>query len=161
MTESGVPRPASGPAEAAGEPPTLFDVQEMELNFGPQHPSTHAVLRLVLKVDGEKILEAKPEVGYLHRGTEKLFETETYPMGIPHTDRMDYVAAATNNHAFCLTIEKLLGVEVPRRGQLIRVILDELQRLPSPLVWLGAWGMGLGAVTPFWSGARVHEQILA
>jgi hypothetical protein len=82
--------------------PTLFDVQEMELNFGPQHPSTHGVLRLVLKVDGEKILEAKPDVGYLHRGTEKLFETETYPMGIPHTDRMDYIAAATNNHAFCL-----------------------------------------------------------
>ena len=75
------------------EVPTLFDVQEMELNFGPQHPSTHGVLRLVLKVDGEKILEARPEIGYLHRGTEKLFETETYPMGIPHTDRMDYGVA--------------------------------------------------------------------
>ena len=100
-------RPAfRGRGERGGPPrrsvPTLFDVQEMELNFGPQHPSTHGVLRLVLKVDGEKILEAKPDVGYLHRGTEKLFETETYPMGIPHTDRMDYVAAATNNHAFCL-----------------------------------------------------------
>ena len=116
---------------------TLFDVQEMELNFGPQHPSTHGVLRIVLKVDGERILEAKPDVGYLHRGTEKLFETETYPMGIPHTDRMDYVAAATNNHAYCLTVEKLLGVEVPRRAQLVRVILDELQRLSSHLVWLG------------------------
>src|SRR5262249_58692044 len=88
---------------APGGPPqphTLFDVQEMELNFGPQHPSTHGVLRLVLKVDGEKIVEATPDVGYLHRGTEKLFETETYPMGIPHTDRMDYVAAATNNPPF-------------------------------------------------------------
>ena len=122
------------------EVPTLFDVQEMELNFGPQHPSTHGVLRLVLKVDGEKILEAKPDVGYLHRGTEKLFETETYPMGLPHTDRLDYVAAATNNHAFCLTIEKLLDLEVPRRAQLIRVILDELQRLSSHLVWLGTSG---------------------
>ena len=81
---------------------TLFDVQEMELNFGPQHPSTHGVLRVVLKVDGEKIVSAKPDIGYLHRGTEKLFETETYPMGIPHTDRLDYVAAATNNHAYCL-----------------------------------------------------------
>ena len=79
-------------------------------------PSTHGVLRLVLKVDGEKILEAKPDVGYLHRGTEKLFETETYPMGIPHTDRMDYVAAATNNHAFCLTIEKLLERRGPAPG---------------------------------------------
>ena len=132
----------------------------MELNFGPQHPSTHGVLRLVLRVDGEKILEAKPDVGYLHRGTEKLFETETYPMGIPHTDRMDYVAAATNNHAFCLTIEKLLGVEIPRRAQLIRVILDELQRLSSHLVWLGTSGIDLGAVTPFWYAFREREQIL-
>src|SRR6266545_3703518 len=142
------------------EVPTLFDVQEMELNFGPQHPSTHGVLRLVLKVDGEKILEAKPDVGYLHRGTEKLFETETYPMGLPHTDRMDYVAAATNNHAFCLTVEKLLNLEVPRRAQLVRVILDELQRLSSHLVWLGTSGIDLGAVTPFWYTFREREQIL-
>ncbi len=157
-TEAGVPRPAA--PGAAAEAPTLFDVQEMELNFGPQHPSTHGVLRLVLKVDGERIIEVKPDVGYLHRGTEKLFETETYPMGIPHTDRMDYIAAATNNHAFCLTIEKLLGVEVPRRGQLIRVILDELQRLSSHLVWLGTSGLDLGAVTPFWYAFREREQIL-
>ena len=143
-----------------GHPPTLFDVQEMELNFGPQHPSTHGVLRLVIRVDGEKILETKPDVGYLHRGTEKLFETETYPMGIPHTDRLDYVAAATNNHAFCLTIEKLLGVEIPRRAQLVRVVLDELQRLSSHLVWLGTSGIDLGAVTPFWYAFREREQIL-
>ena len=142
--EAGVPRHRRRTRPSTPEVPTLFDVQEMELNFGPQHPSTHGVLRLVLKVDGEKILEAKPDVGYLHRGTEKLFETETYPMGIPHTDRMDYVAAATNNHAFCLTIEKLLGVEIPRRAQLIRVILDELQRLSSHLVWLGTSGIDLG-----------------
>src|SRR5215467_8581263 len=80
MTESGVPRPTADVPAISGEPPTLFHVQEMELNFGPQHPSTHGVLRLVLKVDGEKILEARPEIGYLHRGTEKLFETQTYPM---------------------------------------------------------------------------------
>jgi NADH-quinone oxidoreductase subunit D len=147
-------------AAAAGETPTLFGVQEMELNFGPQHPSTHGVLRLVLRVDGERILEAKPDVGYLHRGTEKLFETETYPMGIPHTDRMDYIAAATNNHAFCLTIEKLIGVEIPKRAQIIRVILDELQRLSSHLVWLGTSGIDLGAVTPFWYAFREREQIL-
>ena len=151
-------------ARADAPPPpdghTLFDVQEMELNFGPQHPSTHGVLRLVLRVDGEKIIEAKPDIGYLHRGTEKLFETETYPMGIPHTDRMDYVAAATNNHAFCLAVEKLLGVEIPRRAQLIRVILDELQRLSSHLVWLGTSGIDLGAVTPFWYAFREREQIL-
>ena len=150
----------AAPAVLDAEPHTLFDVQEMELNFGPQHPSTHGVLRLVLKVDGEKILEAKPDVGYLHRGTEKLFETETYPMGIPHTDRMDYVAAATNNHAFCLAVEKLLAVEIPRRAQLVRVILDELQRLSSHLVWLGTSGIDLGAVTPFWYAFREREQIL-
>ena len=142
------------------DPPTLFEVQEMELNFGPQHPSTHGVLRLVIRVDGEKILETKPDIGYLHRGTEKLFETETYPMGIPHTHRLDYVAAATNNHAYCLTIEKLLAVEIPRRAQLIRVILDELQRLSSHLVWLGTSGLDLGAVTPFWYAFREREQIL-
>jgi NADH-quinone oxidoreductase subunit D len=147
-------------ASVSAEPPTLFEVQEMELNFGPQHPSTHGVLRLVLKVDGEKVLEAKPDIGYLHRGTEKLFETETYPMGIPHTDRLDYVAAATNNHAYCLTVEKFLGVEIPRRAQLIRVILDELQRLSSHLVWLGTSGIDLGAVTPFWYAFREREQIL-
>jgi NADH-quinone oxidoreductase subunit D len=166
---AGVPRPLAGSAGSSGATvaaagvdvePTLFDVQEMELNFGPQHPSTHGVLRIILKVDGERILEAKPDVGYLHRGTEKLFETETYPMGIPHTDRMDYVAAATNNHAFCLAIEKLLDVEVPRRAQLIRVILDELQRLSSHLVWLGTSGIDLGAVTPFWYAFREREQIL-
>jgi NADH-quinone oxidoreductase subunit D len=114
----------------------------------------------VLKVDGEKIVDAIPDMGYLHRGTEKLFETETYPMAIPHTDRMDYVAAATSNHAYCLTVEKLLGVEVPRRAQLIRVILDELQRISSHLVWLGTSGIDLGAVTPFWYCFREREQIL-
>ena len=165
-SQAGVPRPMAdrpsptGGGEGAASDPTLFDVQEMELNFGPQHPSTHGVLRIVLKVDGEKIIEAKPDVGFLHRGTEKLFETETYPMGIPHTDRMDYVAAATNNHAFCLAVEKLLGIEIPRRAQLIRVILDELQRLSSHLVWLGTSGIDLGAVTPFWYCFRERERIL-
>jgi NADH-quinone oxidoreductase subunit D len=154
------PSPSAEHAPLTGTPPTLFEVQEMELNFGPQHPSTHGVLRLVIRVDGEKILETKPDVGYLHRGTEKLFETETYPMGIPHTDRLDYVAAATNNHAYCLAIEKLLGIEIPRRAQLIRVILDELQRLSSHLVWLGTSGIDLGAVTPFWYAFREREQIL-
>jgi NADH-quinone oxidoreductase subunit D len=150
----------SPPARTVAAPKTLFDVTEMELNFGPQHPSTHGVLRIVLKVDGEKIVDAVPDVGYLHRGTEKLFETESYPMAIPHTDRMDYVAAATNNHAYCLTVEKLLAVEIPRRAQLIRVILDELQRLSSHLVWLGTSGIDLGAVTPFWYCFREREQIL-
>lgn len=142
-----------------GAPP-LLGLHEMELNFGPQHPSTHGVLRLVLKVDGERIVSARPDIGYLHRGTEKLFETETYSMVIPHTDRMDYVAAATNNHAYVLTVEKLLGLAVPKRAQYIRVLLDELQRISSHLLWLATAAIDLGAITPFFYTFREREVIL-
>ncbi len=140
--------------------PPLLGLREMELNFGPQHPSTHGVLRLVLKVDGEKIISARPDIGYLHRGTEKLFETETYPMVIPHTDRMDYVAAATNNHAYCLAVEKMLGLQVPKKAQYIRVLLDELQRISSHLLWLATAAIDLGAITPFFYTFREREVIL-
>jgi NADH-quinone oxidoreductase subunit D len=139
---------------------TMLGLREMELNFGPQHPSTHGVLRIVLKVDGERIVSARPDVGYLHRGTEKLFETETYPMIIPHTDRLDYVAAATNNHAYVLAVEKLLGVEVPKRAQYIRVVLDEMQRISSHLLWLATAAIDLGAITPFFYTFREREVIL-
>ena len=139
---------------------TMLGLREMELNFGPQHPSTHGVLRIVLKVDGERIVSARPDVGYLHRGTEKLFETETYPMIIPHTDRMDYVAAATNNHAYVLTVEKLLGLEIPKRAQYIRVTLDEMQRISSHLLWLATAAIDLGAITPFFYTFREREVIL-
>ena len=139
---------------------TMLGLREMELNFGPQHPSTHGVLRIVLKVDGERIVSARPDVGYLHRGTEKLFETETYPMVIPHTDRLDYVAAATNNHAYVLAVEKLLGVDVPKRAQYIRVVLDEMQRISSHLLWLATAAIDLGAITPFFYTFREREVIL-
>ncbi|HVO51842.1 MAG TPA: NADH-quinone oxidoreductase subunit D [Thermoanaerobaculia bacterium] len=139
---------------------TMLGLREMELNFGPQHPSTHGVLRIVLKVDGERIVSARPDVGYLHRGTEKLFETETYPMIIPHTDRLDYVAAATNNHAYVLTVEKLLGLEIPKRAQYIRVVLDEMQRVSSHLLWLATAAIDLGAITPFFYTFREREVIL-
>ena len=139
---------------------TMLGLREMELNFGPQHPSTHGVLRIVLKVDGERIVSARPDVGYLHRGTEKLFETETYPMIIPHTDRLDYVAAATNNHAYVLTVEKLMGLEIPRRAQYIRVVLDEMQRISSHLLWLATAAIDLGAITPFFYTFREREVIL-
>jgi NADH-quinone oxidoreductase subunit D len=139
---------------------TMLGLREMELNFGPQHPSTHGVLRIVLKVDGERIVSARPDVGYLHRGTEKLFETETYPMVIPHTDRLDYVAAATNNHAYCLTVEKLLGLEIPKRAQYIRIVLDEMQRISSHLLWLATAAIDLGAITPFFYTFREREVIL-
>jgi NADH-quinone oxidoreductase subunit D len=151
---------ATPPPEPPDIHPTLLGLHEMELNFGPQHPSTHGVLRLVLRVDGEKIVDVRPDIGYLHRGTEKLFETETYPMIIPHTDRLDYVAAATNNHAYCLAVEKLLGLEVPKRAQYIRVLLDELQRISSHLLWLATAAIDLGAITPFFYTFREREVIL-
>lgn len=156
--------PTLPPGTAAQFPeldaPPLLGLREMELNFGPQHPSTHGVLRLVLKVDGEKLISVRPDVGYLHRGTEKLFETETYPMVIPHTDRLDYVASATNNHAYCLVVEKLLGIAVPKRAQYIRVLLDELQRISSHLLWLASAALDLGAITPFFYTFREREVIL-
>jgi NADH-quinone oxidoreductase subunit D len=147
-----------GAVEDSGD--TMLGLREMELNFGPQHPSTHGVLRIVLKVDGERIVSARPDIGYLHRGTEKLFETETYPMVIPHTDRLDYVAAATNNHAYVLVVEKLLGLEIPKRAQYIRVVLDEMQRVSSHLLWLATAAIDLGAITPFFYTFREREVIL-
>jgi NADH-quinone oxidoreductase subunit D len=143
-----------------GPQKSLFDVEEMELSFGPQHPSTHGVLRVMLKLDGEKILEAKPVIGYLHRGTEKLFETMTFPQCLPHTDRMDYVAAATNNQGFCVTLEKLLGVTIPPRAAYIRMILAELQRIASHLVWLATHAIDIGAITPFFYTFRERDEIL-
>ena len=140
----------------------MFDVHEMEVNFGPQHPSTHGVLRVLLKVDGERIVDAKPIIGYLHRGTEKLFENMAYPQCIPHTDRMDYVASATNNLGFVEAVEKLIGVtgQIPKRAQLMRVILSELQRISSHLLWLATHAIDIGAMTPFFYCFREREQVL-
>ena len=143
-----------------GPDQSLFDVEEMEINFGPQHPATHGVLRVKMKLDGEKIIEAKPIIGYLHRGTEKLFETMTFPQCIPHTDRMDYVAAATNNQGFCVAMEKLLGITIPPRAAYIRMILAELQRLASHLVWLATHAVDIGAITPFFYTFRERDAIL-
>jgi len=139
---------------------TLFEGEEMELSFGPQHPSTHGVLRVMLKLDGEKILDAKPIIGYLHRGTEKLFEKEPFPQCIPHTDRLDYVAAATNNQGFVVAMEKLLGITIPPRAAYIRMILAELQRISSHLLWLATHAIDLGAITPFFYTFREREEIL-
>src|SRR5699024_449985 len=109
--------------------------EEMLLNVGPQHPSTHGVFRLILRIDGEIIQEATPVIGYLHRGTEKLAEDLTYTQIIPYTDRMDYLNAMNNNHAVVLAVEKLMGVTVPERAEYLRVIVDELNRVASHLVW--------------------------
>ena len=134
--------------------------EEMELNFGPQHPSTHGVLRLKLKVDGERIIDCYPIIGYLHRGTEKLFELHPYFQNVPHTDRMDYVAAATNNLAYVGAVEKLMGLVVPPRASYIRVLLCELQRISSHLLWLATHAIDIGAMTPFFYTFRERELIL-
>jgi NADH-quinone oxidoreductase subunit D len=139
----------------------LFAVEEeMELNFGPQHPSTHGVLRLKLKVDGERILGCYPIIGYLHRGTEKLFELHPFFQNVPHTDRMDYVAAATNNLAYVGAVEKLVGLVVPPRARYIRTLLAELQRISSHLLWLATHAIDIGAMTPFFYCFRERELIL-
>jgi len=134
--------------------------EEIELNMGPQHPSTHGVLRLKLRVDNEVVLGIEPVVGYLHRGMEKLWEGQTYHQIVPLTDRLDYIASVSNNLAFVLAAEKLAGVEVPKRGQYIRVILTELQRLASHLAWVGFMANDIGAGTVLLYGFEARETIL-
>lgn len=134
---------------------------EMLLNLGPQHPSTHGVLRVVLKLDGEVITDAAPDLGYLHRGVEKLSENRTYPMIIVLSDRDDYLSAMNNNWAFCLAVEKLLKVEIPARAEYLRVIVGELNRIASHMVFYGTFGIDIGAFTPFLHAfGRDREEIL-
>jgi NADH-quinone oxidoreductase subunit D len=132
----------------------------MTLNMGPQHPATHGVLRVALELDGETVVDAKPVVGYLHTGMEKQAEYKTYTQSIPQTDRMDYLAPLSNNLAFCLAAEKLLGIEVPPRAQAIRVLLTELTRVASHLVWLGTHALDIGAMTVFFYCFRERERFL-
>jgi NADH-quinone oxidoreductase subunit D len=121
----------------------------MTLNMGPQHPSTHGVLRLVLELDGEVVVRCEPHIGYLHTGIEKGLESKRYQQGIPLTDRLDYLAPLSNNLAYVLAIEKALEIEVPERAQTIRVLMTELTRIKSHLVWLGTHAMDIGAMTVF------------
>jgi NADH-quinone oxidoreductase subunit D len=132
----------------------------MVLNMGPQHPSTHGVLRVVLELDGEIVLSARPEIGYLHTGIEKSCESKTYSQCITLTDRIDYLAPLSNNLGFCLAAEKLIGIEVPKRAQYIRVLLTELTRITSHLVWLGTHAIDLGAMTVFLYSFREREEIM-
>jgi len=134
--------------------------QPMVLNMGPQHPSTHGVLRVVLELDGEIVLTAKPDIGYLHTGIEKSCESKTYSQCITLTDRIDYLAPLSNNLGFCLAGEKLIGIEVPKRAQYIRVLLTELTRITSHLVWLGTHAIDLGAMTVFLYSFREREEIM-
>ncbi len=137
-----------------------IDEDTMELNMGPQHPSTHGVLRLVLDLDGEVVRGCRPDIGFLHSGFEKDFERHSYQQCIPYTDRMDYLSPLSNNLGFSLAVERLLGVEVPPRGQYIRVIMCELARIASHLIWYGTSALDLGATTPFVYAWREREKIL-
>ena len=128
--------------------------------MGPQHPSTHGVLRVILKLDGEKVLGTDCVIGYLHRGVEKIAENRTYAQFNPYVDRMDYVAAISNGLGYCLAIEKLLNVEAPPRAQAVRVILTELNRIASHLVWLGTHALDIGAITPVFYCFREREEAL-
>ena len=139
---------------------TQFDTDELVLNMGPQHPSTHGVLRVVLKLDGEKVIDADCVIGYIHRGIEKLCENRDWTQIILLTDRMDYVAAATNNLGYVQTVEKLMQVEVPRRARYIRTILAELQRIASHCLWLGTHAMDIGAMTVLLYAFREREFVL-
>jgi len=139
---------------------TLFDAEEMVLNMGPQHPSTHGVLRVILKLDGETVRDLDCDIGYLHRGVEKIAEHDTYAMITPYWDRLDYVAAVSNDLCYVEGVEKLLQVEVPKRAEYLRVILTELQRIASHLLWLGTHAIDIGAVTVLLYCFREREEIL-
>ena len=139
---------------------TFLDSTELVLNMGPQHPSTHGVLRVVLKLDGEKVTGTDCVIGYLHRGVEKIAENRTYAQFAPYVDRMDYCAAVSNGLGYCLAIEKLLNVEAPPRAQVVRVILTELNRIASHLIWLGTHALDIGAITPLFYVMREREDTL-
>lgn len=139
---------------------TFLDANELILNMGPQHPATHGVLRVILKLDGEKVLGLECVIGYLHRGVEKIAENRTYTMFNPYVDRMDYVAAVSNGLGYCEAVEKLLNLEAPPRAKYIRVILTELNRIASHQLWLGTHALDIGAMTPLFYTFRDREEVL-
>ncbi|MDA8442181.1 MAG: NADH-quinone oxidoreductase subunit D [Peptococcaceae bacterium] len=138
----------------------MIKTQELEINLGPQHPSTHGVFRMITKLDGETVTSVESKVGYLHRGMEKLAESRTYTQYIPYTDRLDYLASINNNLGYVQTVEKLMGVEVPERAEYLRIIFGELQRLASHMVAIGTGSLDLGGFTPFLYTFRDREKIL-
>ena len=138
----------------------MAEIRNYTLNFGPQHPAAHGVLRLVLEMDGEVIQRADPHIGLLHRATEKLAENKTWIQALPYMDRLDYVSMMSNEHAYCLAIERLIGVDVPIRAQYIRVLFDEITRLLNHLLWLGAHAIDIGAMTVFLYAFREREDLM-
>ncbi len=144
-------------------PTPVMDAEQdrtMILNMGPQHPSTHGVLRLLLEIDGETVVRLMPDIGYLHTGIEKTCEAKFYQQVVPLTDRIDYLCPLTNNLCYCLAVEKLLGLDIPPKAQWMRVLLNELTRINSHLVWLGTHAMDIGALTVFLYCFREREDIL-
>lgn len=138
----------------------MAEIRNYTMNFGPQHPAAHGVLRLVLELDGEVVQRADPHIGLLHRGTEKLAETRTWIQSVPYMDRLDYVSMMCNEHAYCMAIEKLLQLEVPERAQYIRVMFDEITRILNHLLWLGAHALDVGAMTVFLYAFREREDLM-
>ncbi|MDR0672426.1 MAG: NADH-quinone oxidoreductase subunit D [Zoogloeaceae bacterium] len=138
----------------------MTDIRNHTLNFGPQHPAAHGVLRLVLEMDGEVVESADPHVGLLHRGTEKLVETRTWAQSVPYMDRLDYVSMLCNEHAYCLAVEKLLGIEVPARARYIRTMMDEVTRILNHLLWIGCHGLDVGAMTMTLYTFREREDLM-
>jgi NADH-quinone oxidoreductase subunit D len=138
---------------------TMAEIRNYTMNFGPQHPAAHGVLRLVLELDGEVIQRADPHIGLLHRGTEKLAENRTYLQSIPYMDRLDYVSMMSNEHAYVMAIEKMIGIDVPVRAQYIRVMFDEITRVLNHLLWLGAHALDVGAMTVFLYAFREREDL--
>src|SRR5206468_4346205 len=137
----------------------MAELKNYTLNFGPQHPAAHGVLRLVLELDGEVIQRADPHIGLLHRATEKLAEHKTYLQSVPYMDRLDYVSMMCNEHGYVLAIEKLLGIDVPIRAQYIRTMFDEITRILNHLMWLGAHALDIGAMGPFLYAFRDREDL--
>ena len=146
--------------EVIHTPVPKVEEEEYHINMGPQHPSTHGVLRLVVTLQGEIVKKVQPHCGYIHRGIEKMCEKDTYPQIIHLTDRMDYLSAHINNHAVCLLVENALQIEVPERVKYIRTIMDELTRIQSHQLWWASFGMDLGGLTCFFYGLRDREKIL-
>ncbi|MDI6776864.1 MAG: NADH dehydrogenase (quinone) subunit D [Syntrophales bacterium] len=138
----------------------MAETQYMTINMGPQHPATHGVLRLLLELDGEIIVKAVPHMGYLHRGVEKLSETMTYNQALTLTDRLDYTNGLSNNLSYCLAVEKLLGIEIPKRAQYLRVMFAEFQRIAAHLLWIATHALDIGAMTVFFYAFRERETIL-
>jgi NADH-quinone oxidoreductase subunit D len=138
----------------------MAEIKNYTLNFGPQHPAAHGVLRLVLELDGEVVQRADPHIGLLHRATEKLAETRTYLQNVPYMDRLDYVSMMSNEHAYVMAIEKLTGIQVPLRAQYIRVMFDEITRILNHLMWIGAHALDVGAMTVFLYAFREREDLM-